>query len=210
MDRDDDVERLFSWIKTPDLHYREFAAEREVADTTATWPVLRDAVAEPSLDERLEPGTPHEGELMPSERARHGDHPAEVFGHHEPPAHHPAEPPVAREEETAGEVPWATQPPQAPPTFARREPPPPEPPPVATQYQPPPPPPRPEPQANQQYRGFEDAQTPPPPAEPAQAGKVRSLDSIFSRVARPTPAARDEPTQASTGPGLGPVFRRLR
>jgi hypothetical protein len=31
--RDDDVERLFSWLQTPDLRYREFAGAREVTDT---------------------------------------------------------------------------------------------------------------------------------------------------------------------------------
>ena len=30
--RDDDVERLFSWLQTPDLRYREFAGAREVTD----------------------------------------------------------------------------------------------------------------------------------------------------------------------------------
>jgi hypothetical protein len=41
MDRDDDVERLFSWLKTPELRYREFADERDVADTMPTWPSLQ-------------------------------------------------------------------------------------------------------------------------------------------------------------------------
>ncbi len=37
MNQDDDVERLFSWLQTPDLRYREFAGAREVTDAAATW-----------------------------------------------------------------------------------------------------------------------------------------------------------------------------
>ena len=35
-DRDSDVDRLFSWLQTPDLHYREFADGREVTDAVVT------------------------------------------------------------------------------------------------------------------------------------------------------------------------------
>ena len=35
-DRDSDVDRLFSWLQTPDLHYREFADGREVPDAVVT------------------------------------------------------------------------------------------------------------------------------------------------------------------------------
>jgi hypothetical protein len=41
-----DVERLFSWLKTQDLRYREFAAAREVSDAVATWPTLHQAASE--------------------------------------------------------------------------------------------------------------------------------------------------------------------
>ncbi|MGH7094929.1 MAG: BcsR/BcsP family cellulose biosynthesis protein, partial [Stellaceae bacterium] len=58
MDQGDDVERLFSWLKTPDLRYREFADEREVADAVATWPVLRRAAAETVRINEDEAGTP--------------------------------------------------------------------------------------------------------------------------------------------------------
>ena len=33
---EDDVQRLFSWLQTPDLRYREFAGAREVTDTVIT------------------------------------------------------------------------------------------------------------------------------------------------------------------------------
>lgn len=36
MDHEDDIERLFSWLQTPELRYREFAGAREVADTVVT------------------------------------------------------------------------------------------------------------------------------------------------------------------------------
>jgi hypothetical protein len=219
MDRDDDVERLFSWIKTPDLHYREFAAEREIADAVATWPALRDAVPEPSpSDDRLEPEGPYESELLPAERARHFERPAAVFGHREPPppAHHPVETPVPREEEPSGEVPWAAEPPPVapyqpppPPPVARYQPPPP--PPVVVRHRPAPPPRVQERPVDQEYSGFEETRaTPPPPAEPTQPGQTRSLDAILSRVAHPGSAPREGRTQPSATPGLGPVFRRLR
>jgi hypothetical protein len=36
MNPDDDVEKLFSWLQTPDIHYREFAGAREIADVLPT------------------------------------------------------------------------------------------------------------------------------------------------------------------------------
>src|SRR5580704_16807048 len=36
MNQDDDIERLFSWLQTPEMRYRDFAGAREVADTVAT------------------------------------------------------------------------------------------------------------------------------------------------------------------------------
>jgi hypothetical protein len=236
MDRDDDVERLFSWIKTPDLHYREFAAEREVADAVATWPAPRDAVTEPSHpgephepETHYEPGAqyehdPHyerearyEGEDQPSydpgapeiEPRRAGRMPlgerlSSLFGHREP----PPEPPVARPqappppmpEEVAGEGQWAPESPQPAPVFARLQP--------APSADPNPAPPA--ESAENEYRGFEEPAAAPPAAEPAHADEKRSLDAIFSRVAHPAPAPRDDRKRTSAAPGLGPVFRRLR
>jgi hypothetical protein len=208
MDRDDDVERLFSWIKTPDLHYREFAGEREVADAVATWPALRDAVTEPSHpgepdEPSYEHEPPHEAEPRPAARAPLGDRLSSLFAHREPP---PPEPPVVRRpepppvaEEAAGEVPWAPESPRPSPVFARLEPaPPPEPEPV------------PEPPAEDEFRGFDEPQAPPPAAEPAQAGQQRPLGAILSRVAHPSPPPRGDRYRAAGAPGLGPVFRRLR
>jgi hypothetical protein len=36
MDHEEDVERLFSWLQTPELRYREFAGAREISDTVVT------------------------------------------------------------------------------------------------------------------------------------------------------------------------------
>jgi len=38
MEHTQDVERLFSWLKAPMVHYREFAPQLEVAEAVATWP----------------------------------------------------------------------------------------------------------------------------------------------------------------------------
>jgi len=38
MTPDDDVERLFSWLQTPDIRYREFASAREVSGAAPTSP----------------------------------------------------------------------------------------------------------------------------------------------------------------------------
>src|SRR5690348_1958568 len=145
MDRDDDVERLFSWIKTPELHYREFAAEREVADAAASWPAPRDAVTEPSHPgEPAEPEAPAEAEPAPSGRPSLGERLTSLFAHREPPPEQavvraPPPPPVAdlpraqpapraqtpprAQEDVAAEVPWTPEPP--PQAFARLEPAPP-------------------------------------------------------------------------------------
>ncbi|GEM_PF-3255146 len=64
MEHDDDVERLFSWLKTPDLRYREFAAAREIADAVAAWPALRKTAIESGHPEEAmsaEPAPPANG-----------------------------------------------------------------------------------------------------------------------------------------------------
>jgi hypothetical protein len=37
MNQDNDVERLFSWLQTPEIRYREFAGAREVTNAVVTW-----------------------------------------------------------------------------------------------------------------------------------------------------------------------------
>jgi hypothetical protein len=38
MDREDDIERLFSWLQTPELRYWEFADGREIIPDTVIFP----------------------------------------------------------------------------------------------------------------------------------------------------------------------------
>lgn len=47
MKSDDDVEKLFSWLQTPDIRYREFAGAREVTDTRPTRQTRSNTVEEP-------------------------------------------------------------------------------------------------------------------------------------------------------------------
>ncbi|HZK89464.1 MAG TPA: hypothetical protein VFC56_04885 [Stellaceae bacterium] len=42
MDHEDDIERLFSWLQTPELRYREFAGAREITDAAVTSPPYPD------------------------------------------------------------------------------------------------------------------------------------------------------------------------
>jgi len=223
MDQDDDVERLFSWIKTPDLHYREFAAERDVADAVAPWPTPRQAMPEPQREVEVHQ---HDAEIhqrdveshhreaeidpiepRPSGRSPLGERLASIFGHREPAPQPPTFDPLPESpprEEPSGEVPWAPAEPS--PVFAhlRKAPP------------PPPPEPRPapvrEPTVDATYRGFEqeDEAAPESAPPPSDNGDGRSLDAIFSRVAHTPRGGRDERKRTSAGSGLGPVFRRLR
>jgi len=142
-----------------------------------------------------------------------------VFGRREPAP--PAEP-LFREAESGpqppeptGDVPWAPMPPSAqpPPTFTHLGPAPAQPEPAPAP--PPPPPLPPEPAARERllddtYRGFDDDKSEPPPPPPPVEDHSRSLDAVFSRLARPARAYRDERQRATGGSGLGPVFRRLR
>src|SRR2546423_1892994 len=55
MDKVEDVERLFSWLKAPMVHYREFAPEREIADAVATWPAAHRAAVQTGVAAESEP-----------------------------------------------------------------------------------------------------------------------------------------------------------
>jgi hypothetical protein len=78
--QDNDVDRLFSWLQTPDLRYREFAGAREVADAVV---VSQGRPNKPQVEVPEETPTPK------LETAA-DDH------SHEPPAHEPPvrEPPA--------------------------------------------------------------------------------------------------------------------
>ena len=72
MKSDDDVEKLFSWLQTPDIRYREFADAREIADTLLTETPRPQTAAPPlptreALQARAE--TTGQGQAIPSEPA---------------------------------------------------------------------------------------------------------------------------------------------
>lgn len=66
MDNSEDVERLFSWLKAPKVHYREFAPQRETAEAVATWPVLHRAAVEAGIALADEPAP--QGDAAAKER----------------------------------------------------------------------------------------------------------------------------------------------
>jgi hypothetical protein len=66
MDHSEDVERLFSWLKAPQVHYREFAPQREVADAVATWPVVHRTAVQTGVAAANEPAP--EGDAAAKER----------------------------------------------------------------------------------------------------------------------------------------------
>ena len=55
-DQSDDVEKLFSWLQTPDIRYREFAGAREVTDAVVT-------VQEHTNTPIINPPAPHNTQL---------------------------------------------------------------------------------------------------------------------------------------------------
>jgi hypothetical protein len=60
MEHTEDVERLFSWLKAPMVHYRDFAPQTEIAEAVATWPSVYKAAVQT-------------GVAVADETAPHGD-----------------------------------------------------------------------------------------------------------------------------------------
>jgi hypothetical protein len=214
MDHDGDVERLFSWLQTPDLRYREFAGEREISDATANWPALRRAASTALPDAAATGAEPAAAapEVLsaPPVRGALAVRLRETIGRATPFAED-------HRHFTDRSPDWrAAAPDRAPPrrrpiltTAAALEP----------GLEPTPPPHTDGARTREThaglfggaYRGFEDA-----PAEPAgepppdQPGHPRSLDAVFSRLARPTRPHHGVDGQAARRSELGPLFRRLR
>ncbi|MGE5270301.1 MAG: hypothetical protein ACM3JG_11580, partial [Thiohalocapsa sp.] len=65
MAHSEDVDRLFSWLKAPALHYREFVPQREVADAVATWPVAYRAAVQAGVAAEQ---APPQGDSVAKER----------------------------------------------------------------------------------------------------------------------------------------------
>lgn len=232
MDNEQDVERLFSWLKAPMVHYREFTPQIEVAEATAAWPVLHKAAAETGAVAGLGPA-PHGDaaahERLARERMMMPTAAAEAV-REAPLIHGPAvaQPTPGRLEDrpaTAGfaapegEPLVAEGPPRpmpqgelqraaAPPITAFEEPEP-----VVSRAAPPPRAPAAPaggahtPLFAGEYRGREREAR---PAAPVADRQDRSLDAVFSRLSGARGGLPDPRVRARTSPGLGGVFGRLR
>jgi len=194
MDQDDDVERLFSWLQTPDIRYREFAGAREVTDAVATSQLRTNT---PQLD----PPAPHNVQLDEEYPQDQFPDQSQVRVEVEPapPPIVPPPPPEPVRREPPMVVPTAEP---APPSAeggpftlgaggrgAARQAEAAEPPVVPA----PPPPPAPPPQTV-------DEQEPP----------ARSLDSVFNRLSSGSSRASDPRERIKHIPGLGPTSGRSR
>ena len=69
MEHSQDVERLFSWLKAPMVHYRDFAPQIEVAEAVATWPVVHKAAVQTGVTPDSGPG-PHGDAAVRERQAR--------------------------------------------------------------------------------------------------------------------------------------------
>lgn len=221
MEHTQDVERLFSWLKAPMVHYREFAPQIEVAEAVATWPVVHKAAVQTGVAPDSEPG-PH-GDAAARERqardrrfmpvaAAQAIHDTPLPGT-EPPHATPgrlADVPAAE----TGARPGIAPPPHDPaePTMAGFE----DPAPAGGPEIGRPPPTR--PAAGGDRRGLfageyreRDLQHDSRQRDRDPARQDRSLDAVFSRLSSGGRERLPDPRErARTTPGLGSVFGRLR
>lgn len=228
MDNAQDVERLFSWLKAPMVHYREFAPQIEVAEAVATWPLVHKAAVQAGVTDDTEPA-PHGDsaikERMARERAAMPAAAARAIQESPLPgtAAAPMAAPGAPEAPPTGEAPGRSQGPRvqaerptpaaepSPGPIARAAPSRPTPPvaelPAAatqpTHY----------PAAGRgalfggEYRGRERKAA---PRHPVADRQDRSLDAVFTRLSGGRDRLPDPRERARTSPGLGAVFGRLR
>jgi hypothetical protein len=102
MDPAADVERMFSWLKTPDLKYREFAGAREVSDAVASWPVLHKAAA--TSGQAVEAAAPQGDDAARERKARQNvTIPPSMPPAGAPPRHAGALAEIRRDQPNAGE-----------------------------------------------------------------------------------------------------------
>jgi hypothetical protein len=214
MSQDDDLERLFSWLQTPDIRYREFAGSREVTDAVVTWQAQTNR---PQLD----PPAPHHVQLDEEYPQDQFPDQSQVVVEVEPSVTGAASQPVQDHTLATGE-------PIASPETVRRGPsmiapmPGPTPrPPIPTAAPPPaapipPPPPSPPPQTapgadarllGGAYRENGGNATVAPPAN--QEGQpARPLASVFNRLSGGARSARDPQERPRNIPGIGPTTGR--
>jgi hypothetical protein len=222
MDHAQDVERLFSWIKAPTVHYREFAPQIEVADAVATWPAVHKAAVQTGVADADQPA-PHGDSAIKERMARErATLPAAVAesplaattaaptaapapGGDPTPAGRRPQP--ARSESSAG--PQAVPPPQ--PSVSA-------PPPASGATRPATPVAEAPAQAGErgalfsgEYRGREREAAPRhTPRHPGADRQDRSLDAVFTRLSGGRDRLPDPRERARTTPGLGAIFGRLR
>jgi len=224
MDHVEDVERLFSWLKAPMVHYREFAPQREVAEAVATWPIAHRAAVQTGIATEDEPAP--QGSTAARERIARDSRslPTAVQAiEQNPPAGTEAAPTVAPGGQAA-RVAHAAIAPEAEPRAAAQ--------PTSDAAEPimagfeEPPAAWTEPQGGEQpeparhypardrgalfageYRGAEREAR---PGRRVADRQDRSLDAVFSRLSGPRDRLPDPRARARTSPGLGPVFGRLR
>lgn len=239
MDHSEDVERLFSWLKAPQVHYREFTPQRELADAVATWPVVHRAAVQTGVaaaDQPAPTGDAAAKERLFRDRMRLPTPPLQhvAAAPAEPPEaaaetlpempaggraevayHEPDEPSIAVEP-----APGAAATPReaAEPAIAGFERPPASPsrpaPPRSQPYEPGPAEPTrhyPSPDRGALFSGeYRARERASRPASQVADRQDRSLDAVFSRLGGGRDRLPDPRTRARTSPGLGPVFNRLR
>jgi hypothetical protein len=222
MDHVEDVERLFSWLKAPMVHYREFAPQREVAEAVATWPIAHRAAVQTGIAAGDEPAP--QGSTAARERiardSRSLPTAVQAIEQNPPPGAEAAAAPgeqAARVEHAAiaaeAEPRAAAQPAPdaAEPIIAGFE----EPPAAWTEpqdgEQPEPARHYPAPDRGALFAGeYRGAEREARPGRRVADRQDRSLDAVFSRLSGPRDRLPDPRARARTSPGLGPVFGRLR
>jgi hypothetical protein len=221
MNQDDDVERLFSWLQTPEIRYREFAGAREVTDAVVSLQARTNTAA-------INPPAPHHVQLDEEYPQDQFPDQSQVVVEVEPLVRGPAivaptPTPVARTIEAgpfalgAGGRGVAQSPEDvvAPPPVA--------PPPSIAQAAPgvPPAPPQPVPATGGGLLGGAYRETgeermapvaPPAPPPPGNHDEHtgRSLDSVFNRLSGGRPSQPDPRDRMRHIPGLGPTTGRPR
>lgn len=202
MDHANDVEHLFSWLKTPEVRYREFAMEREVPELLLTRPVPppiveptreASAVSAAASSAAARDQGPRESRerVQANERrvVREAVAPRPVIDRRESPPSRRSQPSRAYDEPVAR---------REPERYGSRAVP-------AAQSYP----------AERGAQLFRSAQAPERRGaatyeDPAPARSERSLDEVFSRLSGSRNRLPDPRDRRRTSPGLGAVFSRLR
>jgi hypothetical protein len=218
MDQIDDVERLFSWLQTPEIRYREFAGAREVTDATVA---LQERTNTPQLD----PPAPHHVQLdeeypqdqfpdqsqvvvdvEPAARGPATIAPISAEARHEPATIAPA-PTLAARTAEGGVFALGAAGREGPPSPAPI--PPPAPAPVRATVPSPSPPPVSSGLLGGAYRENGD-EAPAEPAPDNREERGRSLDSVFSRLSGGRARVSHPRDRMSHIPGLGPTTGKPR